>query len=183
MRRVTRVKMDERGGKEDHSEHCDREDSVSGCRTGEKWQTGLGWEWHAGRLVQRARDRKQWLQNKLDKSNHIIWHQPPCWGIAVQLVHLPCSSLNGICTMDSLTSFDGGVSWGHVGLLIFHNSPVKAPGGPARSHTNLSHSLSHTHKPQTPCYFTCFLNSTCRHLTQEEAWDTSQAHRLPVGRF
>lgn len=42
--------------------------------------------------------------------------------------------------MDHLTSFEGGVTWGHVGLLIFHNSPFKTLGGP---YTHLTHINTH----------------------------------------
>lgn len=74
-------------------------------------------------------------------------------------------------SVDPLTSFDGGVSWGHVGLLIFHNSPVKTLGGLTHTYTHLS--PSHTYKPQTPCYVRRFLNSTCRHLTQKAKLELS----------
>lgn len=41
--------------------------------------------------------------------------------------HVICKSTTSV--MDPLTSFDGGVSGGHVELFIFHNSPVKTLGG------------------------------------------------------
>lgn len=68
--------------------------------------------------------------------------------------------------MDPLTSFDGSVSWGHVGLLIFHNSPVKTAGGPIRTHTQTADTL----------LFSRFYDSTRRHLPKKVKFT------LPVGR-
>lgn len=57
--------MDERGGKEDHIEHCDGEDRKYGMKAEqvENEEDWIGREWYAGRSEQRARDR-----NKLNKS-------------------------------------------------------------------------------------------------------------------
>lgn len=118
--------------------------TVSWCRAGEQKRVGVGSEWHAGRSEQcfgAWNSYQMYLYIYKHKKQQMIWNdstasllQITLWIACTHATELECKLQNQTSVMDHLTSFDGSVSWGHVRLLIFHNSPVKTHA----HHTHLS---------------------------------------------
>lgn len=96
-----------------------------------------GWEWvvngmlgdQSNALGHEIANECIYINIKSNKLSEMIqqpvYLQITLWIACTHAAELECKLQNQTSVMDHLTSFDGSVSWGHVRLLIFHNSPVK----------------------------------------------------------